>query len=590
MTGGLPRAPAALAFAMRTAPLAATATAGLGALSGAGAAPAAWLLRDLLNQATERATSSTHLVGLAAGASAFAAASTACAYLGGLFETQLAGRVRYATQTKLAAACASHIGTAFLDDPAQQEELNRARRGAHEAPPALASLLVTTLSGVAAVGAFAVMLAISWPWMFGVVLLTSLPLAAIQRRVSRAAVLASRQSATSYRWADYFSDLLTEPPAARESRLFGTSETVRSRHADHLLLATRAEAQERTYGARAQVVFTLLAGIVSAGGAAVMALAVARRDATAGDFVLFTTAVAALQRVTVSLISSAGMASVAASAYGAFEEFVRRAERETVHDSDLPDAPPLHDAIVFDNVAFRYPGASAPALESFTARFAVGCSYALVGDNGSGKTTILRLLLRFYEPEQGAILWDGIDIRTYSAASLRARMSGVMQDYIRYELSVSENVVMGLTRGADRQATVDEALGLVGMSRAVERLAHGPQTLLSSTRLDESKRRGAYLSGGQWQRIAVARALAKAPVDVMLLDEADASLDEGSSEALVNLLQAATRDRSAKVTIFISHDPVMIEHADHVVRVSPIATAAGARSCDSRDPSCWAAS
>lgn len=556
----------AIRLAFRTAPLVALATVVLGALSGLAAAPSAWLVKKLLDVLAAGDGSSGAVVGLAVAASLTMAASATFAYLAGIFEIDLSGRVQYVTQTRLAEACVSYEATAFLDDPEVHERLNLARRGAHEAPPVLANLVVTVVSSVALVASFATVLAASWPWMLAAVAVTSVPMAFLQRRTASRMFSAAERSAVEYRWSDYIGDLFTTPAADREMRLFDSTATLLDRHSQHLWRGVRSEVVERRRNATLQAVFTLASGAVAAAGAGIVAASVNGGNATPGDFVLFTTAVAAIQRVIVNLMNLAGTAAVAARVYGRFEEFVESATAMEFRARQVTQqAPPLRNAIEFCGVTFSYPNAAKPALQAFSATLYVGETYALVGANGSGKTTITRLLMRFYEPDSGAILWDGVDIRNYTAASIRRRISGVMQDFVRYELTVRDNVVLTEDRDADEvRLTINRALGSVDLSHAISDLPNGLETMLSPTRVDEADNRGSYLSGGQWQRLAIARALGKASIDVLVLDEPDAALDVAGAEMLQRI---AADSGIAKITILITHRSAPTHRVDHVVRL-----------------------
>ena len=415
MTGLTGSALSAVRLAFRTAPAIATATAAFGVLSGVAAAPAAYLSKRLIDLLSAGDGSTSAVGALAVVASLLVAATTAFAYLAGIFETELSGRAQYVTLTDLAQACGRYAGTAFLDDPDVHERLSLARRGAHEAPPILASLMVAVVSSAASVGSFALILAVSWPWMLCLVVLTSLPMAMLQRRASRRMFAAAERSSAEYRWAEYVEGLYTSPPAARDMRLHGAVESFAALHRRHLRSGVRLEVQERRQSAVVQAAFTMASGVVAAVGAGVVAVQVTEGAGSPGDFVLFTTAVVAIQRVLVTLMNLAGHAAVAARTYAAYEDFIDASTADLVNaqESTCP-APPLRSAIEFRNVTFSYPNASTVAVHDFSAVFSVGSTYALCGSNGSGKTTITRLLMRLYEPDSGAILWDGVDIREYS--------------------------------------------------------------------------------------------------------------------------------------------------------------------------------
>jgi ATP-binding cassette subfamily B protein len=208
--------------------------------------------------------------------------------------------------------------------------------------------------------------------------------------------------------------------------------------------------------------------------------------------------------------------------------------------------------IELDKVSFAYPArAGQRALENFTLRIAPGERVALVGPSGAGKSTLLALLLRFYDPQQGAVRIDGVDVREMDPRAVRRQIAVVPQDPVVFAASVLENVRYGRP-----DATRDEALAACERAFAlefIERLPQGLDTLLGE--------RGATLSGGQRQRLSIARALL-ADRPILLLDEATSSLDAASERMVQQALEALERGRT---TLAIAHRLSTVQHADRIV-------------------------
>jgi ABC-type multidrug transport system fused ATPase/permease subunit len=205
--------------------------------------------------------------------------------------------------------------------------------------------------------------------------------------------------------------------------------------------------------------------------------------------------------------------------------------------------------IRFRNVTFAYPQASEPVLKDFDLTIPAGSSLAIVGQNGAGKTTLAKLLCRLYDPQHGAIEVDGKNIRTLEIDGWRSRITAVFQDFIRFELSLRENVApAGAPDGLIRQALEDAG---------VAQVAH-LDTILARGYPD-----GTDLSGGQWQRIALARALCavRFGAGLVLLDEPTAQLDVRGEAEIFRRILAATRDVT---TILISHRFSTVRHADRI--------------------------
>ena len=220
-----------------------------------------------------------------------------------------------------------------------------------------------------------------------------------------------------------------------------------------------------------------------------------------------------------------------------------------------PAAPaprPLHTEIAFEAVRFAYPARTgAPALDRFSLVVSQGERVALVGPSGAGKTTVLALLLRFYDPQAGAIRIGGTDLRDFEPAALRRLIAVVPQDPVIFAASVLDNVRYGRPG-----ATRDEAERACEQAFALEFIHRLPQGM--DTALGE---RGVTLSGGQRQRLSIARALL-ADRPILLLDEATSSLDAASERMVQQALEALERGRTSLV---IAHRLATVRHADRIV-------------------------
>jgi ATP-binding cassette subfamily B protein len=208
-------------------------------------------------------------------------------------------------------------------------------------------------------------------------------------------------------------------------------------------------------------------------------------------------------------------------------------------------------AIEFDQVSFTYPTRTHPALESVSFRIAPGETVALVGPSGSGKSTVLQLLLRFRDPQSGAVLIDGNDLRSIDPAVLRARIGLVSQDSTVFSANVLENIRYGRLDASD-----DEVMAAARAAHALEFIERLPERW--QTPLGE---RGVRLSGGQRQRIAIARALLRNPA-LLLLDEATSALDAQSEREVQAALEEATAGRT---TLVIAHRLATVRRADRIL-------------------------
>jgi ATP-binding cassette subfamily B protein len=218
----------------------------------------------------------------------------------------------------------------------------------------------------------------------------------------------------------------------------------------------------------------------------------------------------------------------------------------------VPAPRPPHTEIVFDTVGFAYPARpGTPALDRFLLNVSQGERVALVGPSGAGKTTVLALLLRFYDPQSGAVRIGGTDLRDYDPQALRRLIAVVPQDPVIFAASVLDNVRYGRPE-ASREAA-ERACEQAFALEFIHRLPQGMDTALGE--------RGVTLSGGQRQRLSIARALL-ADRPILLLDEATSSLDAASERMVQQALEALERGRTSLV---IAHRLATVQHADRIV-------------------------
>jgi ATP-binding cassette subfamily B protein len=264
-------------------------------------------------------------------------------------------------------------------------------------------------------------------------------------------------------------------------------------------------------------------------------------------------------------------ASIVSGAIGALSEVMGEAQRaagaaerllellsvrSSIHDPDTPRPLPPRAAggaaLRLDAVEFKYPSRpDSAALDRVSLDIRPGETVAIVGPSGAGKTTLFQLLLRFYDPQSGAIQLDGVDIRELPLHTLRGAIGIVPQDTVIFSANAMENIRYGRPSASD--AEVIAAAKLAAAHEFIERLPEGYGAFLGE--------RGVRLSGGQRQRIAIARALLKNP-PLLLLDEATSALDAESERLVQRALEAAMVGRT---TLIIAHRLATVQRADRIV-------------------------
>ena len=226
------------------------------------------------------------------------------------------------------------------------------------------------------------------------------------------------------------------------------------------------------------------------------------------------------------------------------------------HESDIHDtpgarkAPKVKGAVSFDNLSFAYESGR-PVLSDIRLEVSCGTHVALVGPSGIGKSTLVNLLLRLYDPTEGTVRIDGVDIREYTVASVREQISVVLQDSLLFAASIGENIAFG-NPAADDDAIV-AAARLANIHDFIESLPDGYETMVGE--------RGVTLSGGECQRIAIARAAVR-QAPIVILDEPTTGLDEDNRHAVTEALLRLAQDRT---TFIIAHDLHLSARADQIV-------------------------
>jgi subfamily B ATP-binding cassette protein MsbA len=224
---------------------------------------------------------------------------------------------------------------------------------------------------------------------------------------------------------------------------------------------------------------------------------------------------------------------------------------EMQEQAQKPALPPIRRGVVFTDVTLRYQPETSPALRGLNLTVRAGEVVALVGASGAGKTSLVHLLPRFYEPTSGCITIDGVDIAQVSLASLRAQIGIVSQDIVLFDDSVRNNILYG--RPQATMAEVCEAARAAYAHEFIAALPQGYETVIGE--------RGVRLSGGEKQRIAIARALLRNP-PILILDEATSALDSASERMVQHALDNLMKDRT---TFVIAHRLSTVRHAESIV-------------------------
>ena len=221
-----------------------------------------------------------------------------------------------------------------------------------------------------------------------------------------------------------------------------------------------------------------------------------------------------------------------------------------------PFPVPISEGFAFENVGFRYPGAERWAVRGLTFELRAGEILALVGENGAGKTTVVKLLARLYDPDEGRILLDGHDLREYDLSAIRANIGVIFQDFVRYHFTAADNIAVGRIEARDDRARIVTAAERSLADEVIRKLPLGYDQIIG-----KRFRTGIELSGGEWQKIAIARAYMR-DAQLLILDEPTAALDARAEFEVFKRFKELSR---GKTVILISHRFSSVRMADRIV-------------------------
>ncbi|MGH2388930.1 MAG: ABC transporter ATP-binding protein, partial [Chloroflexota bacterium] len=446
-------------------------------------------------------------------------------------------------------------GLARFEDPGFADDLARARTQASRlgvdlvinAASALAALLTGTSLLVVCAGLH--------PLMPTLVILATLP------SLSRQLTASNQTNGLIYfqtpesRRLEYYREVTLTPQPAKDVRLYDLVPFFRARY-DAVYGRAFGEIDRLRRGLLAGLtVSALLATAATAGVYVAVVWLVAHGRRPVGDLVLYGGAATLLQ-AQVQQISA--MLELLPSTFRMMPSLFRVLDAPADLPQPLNPSPaprPIRQGIVFEQVSFCYPGQSTPVLRDLSFHLDPSRSVALVGQNGAGKTTVVKLLFRLYDPTAGRILLDGVDLRAYDLEDLRKEMGAIFQDYVCYELTAAENIGLGRLEALDDRARLAEAAARVRADVLLASLPEGLDTLLGRGF------GGRDLSGGEWQKLALARAFLR-DGQVLVLDEPTAALDVQTEYEVYRHFQELTRGR---LTLLISHRFSTVRMADRIL-------------------------
>jgi ATP-binding cassette subfamily B protein len=451
---------------------------------------------------------------------------------------------------------AAELDLPFFEESASYDLLRRAQQDAATRPLMMVNNafgLIQTLITFASM--VALLIGVS-PLLALIALVSPVPAFIADTRYGWRGYNLARWASPIRRRMQYLTTLVTTDQYAKEVKMFGLGGYFIQRF--RLLSSTYYERQRKLVTARYVVGFlwstiTTLVGSVTYLYVALQAVA---GRLTLGDLTLYTQAASSVQSSIQGILGGfTGMYENNLYLSNLFE-LMATPTRIQAPANPRPLPSPLRGEIQFEHVSFSYPGSGAQALYDVSLRIAAGETVAVVGRNGAGKTTLIKLLCRLYDPTEGRILLDGIDIREFDPDALRSVVGAMFQDFVTYQATASENIGLGdLPELEDREA-IESAARKGGAHELLSELPYGYDTPLGKW-FDQ----GANLSGGEWQKVALGRAFMR-DVPILVLDEPTSALDAQAEYELFERLRQLSEGRTA---VYISHRFSTVRQADRIL-------------------------
>ena len=452
---------------------------------------------------------------------------------------------------------AASLDLAFYEDPASYDLLRRAQNDSINRPVlmiATAFGLLQTILTLATMIAF--LFGVSWILAL-IVLVSPVPAFIADTRYGWRGYNIARWGSRLMRRMNYLVNLVTVDSFAKEVKLFGLGHYFIERY--RLIAKAFYDTQRSQVVSRYLTGFALgnISTIVTSATYLYIALQAIAGRLNLGALTAYTQAAIQVQNSIQSILGGFSGMYEHNLYLNNLVELMAIQPSLPLAAQPKPVPQPLRGEIRFDHVTFAYPGSETPALNDVSFTVTPGETLAVVGRNGAGKTTLFKLICRLYDPSEGRILIDGIDLREYEPDELRRQIGAMFQDYVDYQATASENIGLGnVPEITNREAVVD-ASKQAGSDELIAKLPSGYDTALGKW-FDA----GVNLSGGEWQKVALARAFMRDEARILLLDEPTSALDAQAEYDLFERLRSLTHGRTA---VYISHRFSTVRRADRII-------------------------
>ncbi len=450
---------------------------------------------------------------------------------------------------------AAQLDLANFEDAKFYDKLERARRQTAGRIGLMAQVLDQIQDGIT-IGFLSAGLAVFNPWLILLLVLTLLPAVIGESHFNARSYSFMFGSTPERRELDYLRYTGASDENAKEVKIFGLSGFLTERYrelSNSLYIANRGLSIRRaSWG-------TMLATISSAGYYAAYVVIIMRTvtgQLSLGDLTFLAGSFRQLRSLLQGMLMRfTWLAEGALYLRDLFDFFAMQPQIRSPKKS-RPFPRPIQYGFTFENVGFKYPGSERWANRHLSFTLQVGEKLALVGENGAGKTTLVKLLARLYDPTEGHILLDGHDLREYDPVELHQEIGVIFQDFVRYDLTATENLAVGRIEARDDKLRIETAAQRSLANTVIEKLANKYDQMLG--RRFEN---GVELSGGEWQKIALGRAYMR-DAQLLILDEPTSSLDARAEHEVFQRFADLTKGKTA---VLISHRFSTVRMADRIL-------------------------
>ena len=452
-------------------------------------------------------------------------------------------------------AKSTEVDLEYYENSQYYDTLHRAQQDAPFRPTQiLLNLVHANQNGISLLAMMGLLLSLHWGIAM-ILLVAALPGVLLRFQHAHELHRWLNKCSLTERRANYLNWMLTGNQNAREIRLFNLGPFFRQKFRDLRYPLRQEKVEIAMRRSRADFITQVSSTLAVFGSFAFIAYRTVQGIITLGDLVIYYQAFQRAQGFLKGFLHSISGLYENGLFLSSLYEFLDLQPKVADPPSPQLFPQPIQRGIVVDQVGFQYTGSARRALRDVSLTIHPGEIIALVGENGSGKTTLIKLLCRLYDPTEGRILIDGIDLRQFKTTDLRQHISVVLQDFIWYQLKAWENIWLGNVEKLPDRDKIEYAAHQSGAAEVIEQLPKGYETQLG--RYFEG---GEDLSVGQWQKIALARAFLR-EAQLIILDEPTSALDARAEAKVFERFRQLIKDRSA---ILISHRLSSVKMADRI--------------------------